>query len=229
MTNSVKTLLLPFLFAAVACGAAEPAALPRCDFDSQKVMDEHWKTIGAFGVFRKTKFYIAEEPTATDGRVLVVDAQRSSGFLVFRIKGLDLKNYPRMRWRWRVVRRLNLPDGTAEPDDQVCVVYITDGSTLRQTCVGYRWEHRTKVGVKRLLDYAGLRIVEAFCIRNKETPVGEWVVDERNVLEDYRAAFGKAPSEKFVISIGGNSQHSKSDTRAEIDYIEFLPATAPEK
>jgi hypothetical protein len=224
-----KALILSSLIGAVACAAADPAVGPRCEFDSQREMDEHWRTLGAFGVFRKTKFFIADEASAGDGRVLVVEAKRASGFLVFRLNGLDLEKYPYMRWRWRVVRRLSLPDGVREPDDQVCVIYITDGSTISQTCVAYRWEHNTKVGFRQMLDYAGLRIVEAFCVRNKETPVGEWVVDERNVLADYKAAFGRAPSEKFVISVGGNSQHSNSDTRAEIDYIEFRSAPAPKK
>ena len=229
MKKTAKALLLLSLFCAAACAAADPAAGPRCEFDSQKELDEHWKTLGAFGVFRKTKFFIAEEPTAEDKHVLVVEAKRASGFLVLRVKGMDLNKYPYMRWRWRVVRRLNLPEGVQEPDDQVCVIYITDGSTISQTCVGYRWEHHAKVGSKRMLDYAGLRIVEAFCIRNKETPEGEWVVEERNALEDYKAAFGKVPSDKFVISIGGNSQHSNSDTRVEIDYIEFRSAPTPKK
>ena len=194
----------------------------RCEFDSERMMREKWQIIGSFLVPGQTSFFIAEEPTASDKRVLVVEAKDASGFLIFRIDGLDLAKYPCMRWRWRVVRQVRPPAaGKVEPDDQVCVVYLADGNKLNQKCVGYRWEFNTPVGTKRMIIYNGVRKVEAFCLRNRETPAGEWVEEERNVLEDFKAAFGNAPSNRFVISIGGNSQHSQSDTRAEIDYIEF--------
>ena len=210
-------------FAAAALrltGASEVGS--RCEFDSERMMREKWQIIGSFLVPGQTNFFIAEEPTASDKRVLVVEAKNASGFLIFRLDGLDLGKYPYMRWRWRVIRQVRPPaNGKPEPDDQACVVYLADGNKMSQKCVGYRWEFNTPVGAKRMIIYNGVRKVENFCLRNRETPVGEWVEEERNVLEDFKAAFGKAPSSRFVISIGGNSQHSQSDTRAEIDYIEF--------
>jgi len=222
---------LPGLFAAAVCFGGGSEVGGRCDFDSARfVKGDECRIIGAFGVSRRTNFDVADEESAEDKKILVVEAKEASGFLIFRIKGVDLRKYPYMRWRWRIVRRLNLrDDDTDEPDDQACVVYIVDGSQLNQKCVGYRWEHNTPVGAKRMLNYAGLRKVQAICLRNRKTPIGEWVEEERNVVADFKAAFGRIPSPKFVISIGGNSQHSNSDTRVEIDYIEFRSAPKPEK
>ena len=221
------TAFLLSAFAALLCRGGEPAAGFRCDFDSER---EHWHRIGSFMVARRTSFHIADVPGAENGRALVVEAKCSSGFLIMRFPELDLGKYPVMRWRWRIVRRMNLAEGGYDPDDQACVVYIADGSEFRQKCVGYRWEFNTPVGTAGVLKYGGgLRLVKAFCLRNRETPDGEWVVDERNVVEDFKAEFGAPPSAEFVVTIGGNSQHSNSDTRVEIDYIEFRPAPAPAK
>ena len=223
MRNIFKTALLSSAFAAVAAGGADPGtAVIRCDFDSPEVMKKEWRIQGAWTTLRNTKFVIVGEPTAVDKKVLAVEAKRSSGFLFMRIKGQDLKKYPYMRGRWRVVRSLKLPAGKEgqEPDDQPCVIYISARDGSKDNSVGYRWEFNTKVGTVRMIEYPFSKNVQAYCVRNRETHDGEWVEEERNVLEEYKAAFGKVPTD-FLITIGGNSQHSKSDTRAEIDYIEF--------
>lgn len=65
-------------------------------------------------------------------------------------------------------------------------------------------------------------------VRNGTTPAGEWVVEERNVVEDYRKAYGKMPDSYFIISVGANSQYSGSNSRAEVDFIEFIPVPGEE-
>ncbi len=230
MKNHVKAVLLLSMVAAVAVGAAEHAAGVRCEFDSPDEMKKNWQTHRAVMALRKTKFTIVDEPTAGDKKVLAVVAKRASGFLVLQIKGQDLTKYPRMRWRWRVVRNLNLPvSNEKDPDDQPCAIYVSTRFDGDDTSVAYRWECNTKVGSAQKIEYPLSKTVQTHCLRNRETPVGEWVVEERNVLEDFKTAFGKAPAADFVIIIGGNSQHSNSDTRAEIDYIEFLPAANADK
>ena len=204
--------------AAVAAAAAAPDAAKRCDFDLPGMLEKcrfRW-----LYPIPRTRFAVVDEPTAVDRRVLAVEAKHSTGLMIFRIDGVDMCKTPYMHWRWRIVRPMNIPAGTVEPDDQACVVYITDGTILSHKCLGYRWESATAVGTRRMIRYE-FSLVDALCLRNRETPVGEWVEEERNVVEDFKAAFGKAPSKKAAIAVGANSQYSKSDTRVEIDYIEF--------
>ena len=225
---ATSSLLLLSLFAAAAGRGAEPRVGLRCDFDSEPRLMAHSRVVGAFMVPRRTVFRIADVPGATDGRALVVEANNSSGFLLIKFDGLDLKKYPYMRWRWRIVRQLKLAPGGSDPDDQPCVVYLIAGSRLNQKCLGYRWEFNTPVGTERMINY-GMSRVKAFCLRDRQSPAGEWVVEERDLQADYRAAFGIPIPAEFVIGIGGNSQYSRSDTRVEIDYIEFRSAPAPGK
>jgi hypothetical protein len=46
------------------------------------------------------------------------------------------------------------------------------------------------------------------------------------VVEDFKKAFGRLPVGDCALTIGANSQYSKSNTLVEIDFIEFLPAAA---
>lgn len=223
-------------FLTLGCAAAPEGPVAdligcRWDFDSERDLAEKWHLQGFVLAPRQTKFRIVDADGALDNRALAVSANCSSGFLIVRIdKLVDLARHPYMRWRWRIVRRLNLPEASDDPDDQACVIYFVEEAQGVHRCVGYRWEHNTPVGAERTINYGyGARRVRAHCLRNRDTAVGEWVEEERNVLEDFRAAFGTAPTGKIGITVGGNSQYSKSDTWVEIDYIEFraFPTPAP--
>ena len=205
-------------------GGPSPNAVWRNDFSDPENLEKEWKFEGSRFLVPRTKFRIVDEPTATDGKVMAVDADRSTGVMLAAPSPVDLARYPVMRWRWRVVRPVKLAPGAEEVDDQAVVVYFGDGTLIRQKSVGYRWECNTAIGSSALLKYAaGMMTVQAFCVRNRTTPVGEWITEERDVVADYRAAYGRDPNSYFIISVGANSQYSGSTTRAEIDFIEFVP------
>ena len=210
-------------FPAVAAETEEQKPVWRIDFSDSDTLKKEWEFRG--GKFRvpKTKFFAVGNDEGSDGSVLVVEADKSTGLLVTLPENVDLERYPIMRWRWRIVRRLSLADGQPDPDDQAAVVYLGDGSSFRQRCVGYRWEHNTEVGKSGTRHYAGgLMTVKWFCVRNRLHPLNEWCVEERDVFTDYREAFGDPPNKVFALSIGANSQYTRSSTRVEIDYIEFV-------
>ena len=141
-------------------------------------------------------------------------------------KELDLHKTPIMKWRWRIIRPVVLKDNN-EPDDQAAGIYIADGTTLRQFSVSYRWEHFRRPGSEKIVRYSGgAMTVNAVCLRNSSTPPGVWVEEERDVLADFQKAYKRGIKSYYAIGIGGNSQYTKSNTRVEIDYIEFHPRTA---
>lgn len=210
---------------------AEPRVGFRFDFTSDDEFQRDWRFYNTMPVLPNTRFRVERVDGATDGYALVVESGKSSGFVITMPRNLDLREYPILRWRWRIVRRLRIADDVSDPDDQAGVVYIADGTNLRHSSVGYRWEHNTLVGDDELIKYrGGLTTVKAICVRNRHTPAGEWVVEERDVVRDFKAAFGKTLSAGFAVTIGANTQHSQSDTRLEIDYIEFRrsPVSPPE-
>ena len=93
---------------------------------------------------------------------------------------------------------------------------------LKQFAVAYRWEHSLPLGDESEIRYGmGATIVRRICMRNKNAVPGKWYVEERNVVEDFKRAFGRLPEGSCGLTIGANSQYSKSNTLVEIDFIEF--------
>ena len=226
----VLSIVAAALFAVGTLRGEEPAVVVRFEFDDQKAFERDWGFYSYLPILNRTSFHLGERPTAVDGHALLIEAKNSSGFICTLPVRVDLNKLPVMRWRWRVISNLELPKSSADPDDQAGVIYIGDGTRLRQHSIGYRWECNTPVGSMRTDHYrGGLSTVRSTCVRNRKTPIGQWVEDERNVLEDFKKAFSRPPADGFVLCIGANSQNSKSHTRLEIDYIEFRPAPAPEK
>jgi hypothetical protein len=158
--------------------------------------------------------------------VLEIAADKATGALFFELSKLvDLKKTPVMRWRWRVNVFPKGGDGRkSQSDDQAIAIYIGASDWMVKKSIAYRWETQTPLGCVGEVSYAGGAVkVKWFCLRNRQSGEKKWVVEERNIAEDYKNAYGFIP-EEFALSIGANSQHTKSESLAYIDYIEFLPA-----
>lgn len=218
-------LCLACLAAVVSPLAGAPAAAPavRCfEFNDPELVKNSWVSGGKqFGV-PMTGFSVVGCPTARDGKVLAVSAKSSSGVLVTQVPESVWSNFPVLRWRWRVIKKVSFTG--KEPDDQAAVIYFGDGTMLKKFMVGYRWEHSFPLGDESQLVYVGGTLVRRICMRNAEAVPGKWYVEERNVVEDFKRAFGRLPKGNCGLTIGGNSQYSGSETLVQIDYIEFCPA-----
>ncbi|MBE6386732.1 MAG: DUF3047 domain-containing protein [Lentisphaerae bacterium] len=219
--KALTFICLTVLFAFAVCGkAAEPVVF---DFSDKQEFEAVWKIRRSALHIPASKFKVEKCSGARDGKALVVECNNSSGIALISPPGLDFKKTPIMRWRWRVIRPVKFT-GTQEPDDQAAAIYICDGNTIRQFTISYRWEIMRRPGSCLLKRYGGGAVtVFGICMRNRATRAGEWVVEERNVLEDFRNCFKRDIRKRFAIGVAGNSQYTKSNTRVEIDYIEFLP------
>ena len=183
----------------------------------------NWKLDGKKFMVPMTTFRVEDAPgKSTYGRVLAVDSRRSSGALI-TMPGVDLKKYPILRWRWRVKKLPPGADGRTDKDDQAVGIYFGAGGALSRKTIAYRWETLTPVGTEGTARYGGGIVkVNYQCLRNQDSPRDEWIEEERNVAEDFRKAYGYLPeADQYVISVSGNSQYTKSDALAEIDYLEL--------
>lgn len=158
--------------------------------------------------------------------ILKVFAKQATGALFFEpYKMVDLSKTPVLRWRWKVSTFPKGGDGRkSNLDDQAIVIYVGANDWMIKKSIAYRWETETPKGTEGKVDYAGGAVkVKWFCLRNRKSGENKWMIEERNIREDFKKAYGFVPK-KFVISIGANSQHTKSESLAYIDFIEFIPA-----
>ena len=223
----MKNILLLLIILTAGClRAGEPSGNIKpvvFDFNDSKKFAARWLIRRTALHVPKSSYKVADCEGARDGKALVVECRKSSGIALISPPELDLKKTPVMRWRWRIISPVVLK-GAKEPDDQACSIYVCDGNTLRQFTVSYRWEILPDVGSVKLKRYSGGAVtVYGVCMRNQHTPCGEWVEEERDILLDFHKLFKRDVMNRFAIGIAGNSQYTKSNTRVEIDYIEFHP------
>lgn len=222
--KSVLLLILIIFCCSLRAGEnAESISPVVFDFGSHEEFVSRWRVRRSAIHVPLSRFSVARCQSARDGKVLAVECRKSSGIALISPAELDLKKTPVMRWRWRIISPVVLK-GNKEPDDQAASIYVCDGNSFRQFTVSYRWEQLAPIGTVKLKRYSGGAVtVHGICVRNRNTPVGEWVEEERDVLLDFRKIYKRDIMNRFAIGIAGNSQYTKSNTRVEIDYIEFHP------
>ena len=88
---------------------------------------------------------------------------------------------------------------------------------LTAKIVGYLWENKAPkliTGVSPSWGKTRLIVLESGLDK-----INMWVMEKRNIYEDYKSLFGQDPPEANLISIYINSQHTKS--RAESYFREI--------
>jgi hypothetical protein len=221
-------LLAVVVLVGVRCSVAERAveagkSLWREDFDR---LSPAWQVKTKPGT-KAAQFSVVRDEDSNEA-YLHVSADRATGTLMLPLENVDLMKTPVLRWRWRV---LTFPEGAdgrdAGKDDQAIGIYVGCKSGLvGHKSVAYRWETLTPAGSEGTASYAaGLMKVKWYCSRNQETgKEGTFVVEERNVAEDFEAAYGFIP-ENVSLGISSNSQYTGTQAAAHLDWIEWVEAT----
>jgi hypothetical protein len=192
---------------------------------------DNWKPLTFKKIPRHTQYSLVRE-----GEAVVVKAvsESSSSGLVREIK-INPRDYPLVQWRWKVTNVLHKGDVTRkEGDDYPARLYITfeyDASkvgllekaqyeTARllygqyppMGAINYIWASKEPIGMIAANPYTeGAKMI---VIETGTSKVNSWVTEERNVLEDYRRAFGNEAS-KEVPMISGVAIMTDTDNTKE--------------
>ena len=182
----------------------------------------NWQEEGSKIGVPETKCQLVKNSDGTTALQLKCD--KSTGGIIIAPK-VNLNKTPIMRWRWRI---LNYPQGAdgrdPKKDDQPIGIYLgMDDGFLKKKSLAYRWEDLTPKGFEGTVTYAKILTVHYITMQDNRAKAGEWITETRNIAEDFKRVYGKIPK-KFAVSVIGNSQYTRSNTVAELDFIEFLPA-----
>lgn len=186
----------------------------------------------------RTEYRLAQ----VDGAVaLEADAEEGGSGLYRKIK-VPADRYPILEWRWRVPRGGTGPDLSVTSRDSPVVrlslafdgdpaqLDFDDRANLRLarllTAQGlpyasllYVWMYRVPVGtvIRNPLSSRVRMIV----VENGDRRLGEWVSVRRNVLEDYRRAFGEEPGDIVAVGVMTDVGDDGSPRRAFYGDITF--------
>ena len=234
-------LLVTWLLMAPVCLWAESGAVLEVGkFSASQVgqaMPDGWKPLTFKKIPKHTSYEVVK-----DGGVMIVKAiSEASASGLTKPVVIDPKEYPIVRWRWKVDNVLKGSDVTLkEGDDFPARLYITFaydpdkvsfGKKLKfkagQALFGdipiaalnYIWDTKTPVGSiveNAYTDFAKMVIVES-----GTQNVGMWIDEERNIYEDYKKAFGEEPPMINGIAIMSDTDNTKEQATAYYGDIVF--------
>ena len=200
-----------------------------------------WQPLTFKKIERHTRYSLVK-----DGESVVVKAvsEASSSGLTREIR-IDPRDYPIIQWRWKVANVYKNGDvSKKEGDDYPARIYITfeydagkvgilekakyEAARLlygRYPPIGainYIWESRAPKGTivpNPYTDRVRMVVTESGAER-----LNTWVTEERNLLEDYKAAFGEEPSPISGVAIMTDTDNTKETATAYYGDILFKKA-----
>ena len=136
---------------------------------------------------------------------------------------VDLRATPILEWSWKVVK---LPEGgdvrkkeTSDLTGHVLVAWPRMPALLRTRLIGYEWE---ATAPSRTMERSRkTSLVTFFILRSGPTELGRWMVERRNVRDDYVSAFGEEPPSPGVIAISIDTNDTHAAAEAVIGRIAF--------
>jgi DUF3047 family protein len=136
---------------------------------------------------------------------------------------VDLKETPILEWRWKV---MTLPTGgnacQQSTDDQAAQVYVAWPRTpegARSRIIGYVWDSTAPAGT--ICKSQKTATVTYIVLRSGSDELGKWITERRNVVEDFRKIYGEAPDNSTVLSLGIDSDDTRSGAESFIGPINF--------
>lgn len=141
-------------------------------------------------------------------------------------KEWNLADYPVIRWRWRPI---TLPAGTDEHkksgNDNVLGLYVAFGGWPVPKSIKYIWSETLPVGTELHSPFS--KKTKMVVIRSGREGIGEWLSEERNILEDYRRLFGEpnAVPKARGIAILTDSDNTETEAVGDYDDIEIMKAS----
>ena len=214
-------ILIPLALGSAAV-VAQDASSERVlvgDFSSgEGELPAGWRPLEFEGVRRQTEYGLVRD---SGGWVVRAVSDGSASGLIYPLE-IDLREYPILRWRWKVQNVLKGGDVTRrQGDDYPARIYVAfkyDPATLSLTerllyraarilygeipgrVLNYIWanrEPRNKVfaNPSPFTDFSRLLVC-----RSRADALETWFEEERNLYEDYQLAFGSDPP--LLVGIG---------------------------
>lgn len=145
---------------------------------------------------------------------------------------VDIKEYPYLNWRWKVIK---LPDGgdvrKSNTDDQAIQLYVAFTPTgfpeaINTPVLGYIWDNEAPKGWTGRSTAIGGGKLRYVVVRNKADRLGQWYTEKRNIYDDYNKLLkdvecsnpaGVTHGVEFYI----NTQNTKSAAESYIGDVYF--------
>jgi DUF3047 family protein len=159
----------------------------------------------------KTVYSLAKD----DGRTVLQARSKHAASGLVRELEADPKQYPLLRWSWKVAHTLSREDVTKKSgDDFAARVYVVFQRTFfwRMRAINYVWSANMEKGaIARNAFTANAAVV---AVESGDGKAGEWLSEERNIYEDYRKIFGEEPPPVGAIAVMTDTDNTQDEVTA---------------
>jgi hypothetical protein len=132
---------------------------------------------------------------------------------------VDVKQYPVLSWKWKVA---TLPKGgdfrRSGTDDQAAQLFL---AFSRTKAIVYIWDTTAPQGLMESTTPAPFMTVKVVVVRSGPADLGKWVVETRNVYEDYKKLYGEEPPPVSGVRLQINSQHTRTSAESLFADVAF--------
>ncbi len=181
--------------------------------DFEDGLKPDWKTKEFNG---KTIYKVVKEG---DNHVLKAVSNNSASVLIYRYN-YYLKEYPILSWRWKVENIIQKGDATKkEGDDYSARIYVifTHRFPSLTKAVNYIWANKLLKGNYIQSTYYSNDIMVA--VESGEENIGKWIIERRNIYNDFKRIFGSNPPEVKGIAIMTDTDNTGESATAYYDDI----------
>jgi len=201
-------------------------------------LPDGWKPL----TFKKIPKLTTYELVKDGAQVVVKAMSDSSASGLTKEVRINPKEFPIVRWRWKVDNLLQKSDATRKDgDDYPARLYITFeydpdkvsfGKKIKYKAgqalfgdipigaISYVWETKAPVGA--IIDNAYTDFVKMVVVESGPSNIGLWVDEERNIYEDYKKAFGEEPPMINGVAIMSDTDNTKERATAYYGDIVFM-------
>jgi len=229
MTSDQRTpaLLRLLLVLAVGLGLAQAAAAQPATGTEWR-LDDFDKTLPpneVYGKWEGRKFsptfgsgdrYFFQFSHTAQEHALVLKSGSNNSFSVGLQAAFKVQNWPVLEWEWNIVQ---LPTGgdvrVKEKDDQagsVCIVVNPGLTGWFSLCYLFENDGPKDTPITSAKNENARYLILRTAKAGDKT--GQWMKEKRNVLEDYKRVFGKAPEHDAIFAVMIDSDNTKSTAEA---------------
>lgn len=217
-TQRARVIAILFIFSIIFICASYAFELPKWfPFNKENALRE-WQE----KIFKGKVFYSVNPDV--DGGYLSAQSNKACSGIFYRIK-FDPKKFPMISWKWKVLKfpakttTANKQASWIEKDDYAARVYVIFPSWyfMNIKCIEYVWDEKiSEDSVITSPYWHNIKLVVA----QSGNKLNEWVIEERNIYEDYKRAFGVYPSDCVgAIALMTDSDNTSSSAEAFYDEI----------
>jgi Protein of unknown function (DUF3047) len=201
---------------------------------------------GDWGPFIVSPFATRSEYRLVDSGPRVVLEGRADGSAsgFYRRIHIDPTRYPVVEWRWRVLQPLDHVDprvpSRADSPARMIVAFHGDvnrldigerftlrlykaltGEKMPYAIIMYTWSSDAPVGT--ISPSIPTQKIQTIVVESGGGRTGEWREFRRNVLEDYRVAFGEEPWDIVAVGVMTDAGNTGEKASAQYGDISFRP------